>query len=127
MRWCIVGPGVSSFNGKSHVFSQKKQVEIAGEGKGLWVAGDRARPLESKATFGGLGWGGGDGSPHPQFCFEALPGEVADCGAGIWVWKKQGAVLESARRKVSGGLAGVLCAWSTCVTQPQFLFSAKWR
>ena len=75
MRWCIVGPGVSSFNGKSHVFSQKKQVEIAGEGKGLWVAGDRARPLESKAAFGGLEWGGATAVPTPSSALRLCQGK----------------------------------------------------
>lgn len=32
-------------------FLQRKQVEIVGEGKGWWVAGDRARPLVTKVTF----------------------------------------------------------------------------
>lgn len=72
-------PG-SSINGKSHVFLRRKQVEIAGEGKGqCWVAGGRIRLLV------------------PQLALpKALPatGSTSETKQSFW---RRGMVLESER------------------------------
>lgn len=49
----VLKPGGGGLANGCHVFLGRKQVGIVGKGEGWRVAGDRARPLVTKATIEG--------------------------------------------------------------------------